>query len=125
MHDIFKGIVWVGTRTDRFDQCCEFYEQKLGLPPIHQETGFRAYDLPNGDRIELFSEDYVGQEHFTTGPVVGFLVDDIDGARRDLEQLGIEFIGPVHGNRRKWSHFRGPDGNVYEITAKPNPEIVL
>jgi catechol 2,3-dioxygenase-like lactoylglutathione lyase family enzyme len=119
MKEIFKGVVWVGVRTSRFRETCEFYEKGLGLPALYEETGFRAYDLSNGDRIELFSEDYAGQEHFDTGPVVGFLVEDIVDARAELEKLGIEFIGPIHGNRRKWSHFRGPDGNVYEITARP------
>jgi len=57
-------------------------------------------------------------EHFTTGPVAGFLVEDVEGARAELEKAGISFIGPVHryDEHSAWSHFVGPDGNVYEIT---------
>ena len=121
MNDIFKAMVWGGVRTEKFDEMASFYENQLGLPAIYKEDGFRAYDLPNGDRLELFSIDYDNgsHNHFDTGPVIGFLVDDIVDARQKLEAMGIEFIGPIHGNRRKWSHFRGPDGNLYEITARP------
>jgi hypothetical protein len=31
----------------------------------------------------------------STGPVLGFLVDDVETARKRLEAEGIEFIGPV------------------------------
>jgi len=39
-------------------------------------------------------------------------------ARADLEAAGISFLGSVHesANGGAWSHFRGPDGNVYEVT---------
>lgn len=32
---------------------------------------------------------------------------------------GIEFIGPVQRDADAiWNHFRGPDGNVYEIMER-------
>jgi hypothetical protein len=62
-------------------------------------------------------------EHFITGPVAGFLVDDVREARADLEEACIDFIGPVHkADGGYWSHFTGPDGNVYEITAPSHPQ---
>ena len=39
-----------------------------------------------------------------------------------LEAEGIEFIGTIHEwepTGEAWSHFRAPDGNVYEITQPP------
>jgi hypothetical protein len=45
---------------------------------------------------------------FSKGPVVGFLVDDVETARMTLEAGGIEFIGPVHEwepTGEAWSHF--------------------
>jgi hypothetical protein len=36
-----------------------------------------------------------------------------------MEAKGIRFIGEVHkGVSSAWSHFYGPDGHVYEITAR-------
>ena len=114
----FKGIVWLGVRTKKFKELCVWYEKILGLRIVHKEKGFRAYDLLNGDRIELFSERYRSHQHFKTGPVVGFLVDDIEQAKAEMESRGIKFIGPIHGNKSKWAHFKGPDGNIYEITVR-------
>ena len=56
------------------------------------------------------------------GRVAGFLVEDVESARGVLEAEGIEFIAPVHEwepTGEAWSHFRAPDGNVYEITYVP------
>ncbi len=113
-----KGIVYVGVRTDKFDELNRFYKDVLGLTPDHYESGFSTYILPNGDKIEIYGSDdphSPAHDHFTTGPVVGFEVDDIEGSRKDLESRGIEFIGPIYGDNSRWSHFRGPDGNIYEI----------
>ena len=117
----FKGIVWLGVRTKKFDELLDFYQNKMGLPVIHEAPGFCALDLPSGDRIEIFSEDYKSDDgndykHFSTGPVVGFLVDNIEEAKAEMEAEGIEFIGPVgEGRKSKWAHFRGVDGNTYEL----------
>jgi len=117
----FKGLVWLGVRTNKFEELLDFYKNKMGLPVMHEAEGFRAFDLPNGDRIEIFSEQYISEDgndyrHFSTGPVAGFLVDDIEEAKAEMELEGIEFIGPItEGSRSKWAHFRGIDGNTYEL----------
>jgi catechol 2,3-dioxygenase-like lactoylglutathione lyase family enzyme len=116
----FKGLVWLGVRTKKFDELVDFYQNKMGLPVVHEAPGFCALDLPNGDRIEVFAEDYTADgndyQHFASGPVVGFLVDDIDEAKKEMEAEGIEFMGPVgEGGNSKWVHFKGVDGNTYEL----------
>jgi hypothetical protein len=47
-----KGIVWLGTHTDRFDQMTDFYRDLLGLSQSHLEPGFAVFDLPNGDVVK-------------------------------------------------------------------------
>src|SRR3989338_4180869 len=114
----FKGIVWLGIRTNRFNKLSNFYKNILKLPLIHKEIGFEAFDLPNGNRIEIFSTNYNSNKHFETSPVVGFSFDNIVKTRNQIERKGIKFIGPIRGNKTKWSHFKGPDGNIYEITNR-------
>ncbi len=116
----FKGISWLGVKTAKFIELCNFYENLLNLPTAHSEPGFRAYNLPNGDRIEVFADNDESHKHFSTGPVVGFLVDNIETTRVEMEAAGIEFLSPIKGKagKSRWSHFRGPDGNVYEITER-------
>ena len=117
----FKGIVWLGVRTKKFNELVDFYQNKMGLTVTHEAPGFTALDLPNGDRLEIFSEDYKSTHgndynHFSTGPVAGFLVDDINQAKTEMEAEGILFMGTIsEGNRSKWVHFKGVDDNIYEL----------
>jgi hypothetical protein len=120
-----KGIVWLGTRTERFQQMTDFCSDLLGLRQTLLEPGFAVYQLPNGDLFEVFGPDQP-ENKFMTHPVAGFLVDDIVVARRELEAQGIEFLGPIEGQEDdyKWTHFRAPDGFVYELTySSAHPSI--
>jgi predicted enzyme related to lactoylglutathione lyase len=117
-----KGIVYMGVKTDKFEELCKFFGDTLGLSPDHFESGFATYIMPNGDKVEIYgSNDPYSPHHdqFTTGPVPGFEVDDIEAMRKKLEAKGIEFVGPIYGTNSRWSHFRGPDGNMYEIKQRP------
>ena len=118
-----NGLVWLGTRTHNFDDTVRFFGDTLGLQAVHEEPDFAVFRLPNGDKVEVFGPGDGEHEHFDTGPVAGFLVDDVKAARVDLESAGISSIGPVYeaDDGGSWSHFRGPDGNVYEITTPAIP----
>jgi catechol 2,3-dioxygenase-like lactoylglutathione lyase family enzyme len=113
-----KGIVWLGTRTERFDEMREFFREITGVPP-RDDPGLAVFDLASGDRIEVL--DTAVGESYMVAPVVGFLVDDVAAARAELESRGVEFIGPIRtGAGSSWSHFRAPDGHVYELTTLPS-----
>jgi catechol 2,3-dioxygenase-like lactoylglutathione lyase family enzyme len=120
-----KGIAWLGTRTANFDAMVKMYKNLMGLDIAHQEPGFAVLRLPNGDKVEVFGDDSAYNTFFTA-PVAGFLVDDIASARAEMEAQGIEFIGPIEtaedGNA--WSHFRAPDGFIYELTYTPDHPLL-
>ncbi|HEY3140885.1 MAG TPA: VOC family protein [Acidimicrobiales bacterium] len=69
----------------------------------------------------MYSAGSPHNRHFTTGPVAGFLVDDVEAATAELVAAGVEVVqAPMHwpdGNA--WVHFRAPDGNLYELTQDP------
>ncbi len=113
-----EGLVWLGTRTPQFEATVRFFGDTMGLSVEHEEPDFAVLRLPDGGKVEVFGPGDHDHEHFTTGPVAGFLVEDVEEARAELEDAGISFIGPVHHHDENsaWSHFVGPDGNVYEIT---------
>ncbi len=115
-----KGLAWLGTRTREFEDTTRFFRDTLGLRVEHEEPDFVIFRLPNGDSVEVFGPSDQDHKHFQTGPVVGFLVDDVEEARARLEAAGISLIGPVHRSEdgSTWSHFVGPDGNVYELTGE-------
>jgi len=120
-----KGIVWLGTRTDRFEQMTAFCRDLLGLSQRVSEPGFAVFDMPDGDLFEVFGSEQ-SMNTFMEHPVAGFLVDDIEAARAEMEASGIEFLGPIQGNTDdyRWAHFRAPDGFVYELTySTAHPSI--
>ena len=113
-----KRLSWLGIRTERFDEMTAFLERALGLRKEIAEPGRAMFRLPTGDPIDVFAAEDERYLHFTTGPVVGFLVDDVDAASAELEATGVE-IGPVQrGDGFAWAHFRAPDGNLYELQGK-------
>lgn len=121
MKQLFKGLIWGGVRTEKFDELCNFYEQTLQLPVAYEQPGFKMFTLPNGDWIDVFSTEEQYHQHFTTGPAFGFEVDDIEETKQELEKNGITFIGSIQSDKKtgtSWAHFKGVDGNMYEITSR-------
>ena len=126
-----KRIGWLGTRTAQFDETARFFGEVLGLVPIHSEPNFAMFGLPSGSRdyVEVFGSAKVSgfeAEHYTTGPVPGFLVEDLDAARAELAAAGVELLGDITWARSRpgygWFHFRAPDGNLYAM-LQGSPEI--
>jgi catechol 2,3-dioxygenase-like lactoylglutathione lyase family enzyme len=114
-------LAWVGTRTDNAEPTVQFFLDVLGLRLGLEHEGFWMLQLPDGSKVEVFGPETPANRHFTTGPVVGFLVDDVFSATAELRSAGIEILHDPevddHGNA--WVHFRAPDGNVYEFTQDP------
>jgi predicted enzyme related to lactoylglutathione lyase len=114
-----QRLGWLGIRTDRFDAVVSFLEGTLGLRKAIDQPGRAMFELPNGDPVDVFDASDPRYEHFTTGPVVGFVVDDVEAAREELVAAGVADVGPVmRGDGFVWAHFRGPDGNLYELQGR-------
>jgi catechol 2,3-dioxygenase-like lactoylglutathione lyase family enzyme len=122
------GIVWAGTRTERFEETLSFFRDVLGVPLERVGPGFAWGKLPDTSQLEVFGPDH--HSEFTTGPVPEFLVDDLQAAIDDLRAAGVELLGETHAPTAAgddgWVHFRAPDGNVWGLTtgasyARPAP----
>jgi catechol 2,3-dioxygenase-like lactoylglutathione lyase family enzyme len=114
-------LAWVGTRTQNADPTVAFFRDVLGLRLELDEPDFWMMKLPDGSKVEVFGPGSDVNRHFTTGPVAGFLVDDVQSATEELRSADVEVLfGPVTGPGGKaWVHFRAPDGNIYEFTQDP------
>ena len=117
-----RGIVWMGVQTERFDEMVAFMRTLIGASPPREKPGFALWSLANGDLIEVYAEG--GKPPFGAAPVIGFMVEDFEASRRDLEALGAEIVGGYGPNEDgyKTIHFRAPDGNIYEIVHDPAHE---
>jgi predicted enzyme related to lactoylglutathione lyase len=113
-----KRIGWAGTRTSEYPAMVAFLQAVLGLTTSQEGSDFAAFQLPEGGTFEVFGPRDQDHAHFSTGPVVGFVVDDLTAAVRELEVAGVELLGgQVDERGGGWRHFRAPDGNVYELTS--------
>jgi catechol 2,3-dioxygenase-like lactoylglutathione lyase family enzyme len=114
-------LAWVGTRTDNPEPTVAFFHEVLDLPLELRRPGFWMLKLPDGGTVEIFGPDSPVNRHFTTGPVAGFLVDDVHSAAAELRSAGVEILleSEVDDSGNAWVHFRAPDGNVYELTQDP------
>jgi len=114
-----RGIVWLGVQTDRFDEMATLLRALTGVAPPVEEPALNLWRLPNGDLIELFADGT--KPTFGAAPVVGFLVDDLEASRRDIEAAGATIVGGYGPNDDGYQsiHFRAPDGNVYELVHDP------
>ena len=114
-------LAWVGTRTDNAEPTVAFFREVLDLPLELERPGFWMLKLPDGSKLEIFGPDNPINRHFTTGPVAGFLVDDVHGAAAELRSAGVEILleSEVDDSGNAWVHFRAPDGNIYELTQDP------
>lgn len=107
----------LGVSTEKYDEMIAMLSGALGLKKVSAEEEFSAFETEDGDIVEVFRKGSPGA-HQVSSPVAGFLVDDMDAAVSRLKSSGMEMIGPLHTGKggHRWQAFRGPDGNVYEIT---------
>jgi predicted enzyme related to lactoylglutathione lyase len=111
-------IGWVGTRTEHAEAMADFFGRVLGLSFRYRDQGTWIYQLPDRSKAEVFGPSE--NTHFTTGPVVEFLVEDVGAAVEELRAAAVRIVsGPVYWGGEDgvaWVHFRAPDGNIYGIT---------
>jgi catechol 2,3-dioxygenase-like lactoylglutathione lyase family enzyme len=114
-------LAWVGTRTDNAEPTVVFFRDVLDLRLELDRPGFWVLKLPDNSKVEVFGPESEINRHFTTGPVAGFLVDDVQAATSELRSAGVEilFESGVDDSGNAWVHFRAPDGNLYELTQDP------
>jgi catechol 2,3-dioxygenase-like lactoylglutathione lyase family enzyme len=115
------GYTWAGVRTADMQSATRFFADVLGFSRVHEGDGLSQFEMPSGQLFEVFGpESRYYRLH--TCPVLGFQVEDVRAARKELESRGVEFITAVDGDESEaWTYFRGPDGYLYELwhTARP------
>jgi catechol 2,3-dioxygenase-like lactoylglutathione lyase family enzyme len=126
-----QRICFLSTRTANFDATAIFFRDVLGLDNAHTELGWSIFRLPTGkgEYAKVYGPEKQNADLFPAeiqdGLLVAFAVDDLVGAREELESADVELIGDIvwaadlfddpemagYG----WFFFRGPDGNIYAM----------
>jgi catechol 2,3-dioxygenase-like lactoylglutathione lyase family enzyme len=117
-----KALTWMGAKTTRFNEMVRFYQDILKLQPEFLEEALAFYRLPNGDILELFGPGGPYSDLPEGTVMYGLAVDDIEQARQELIDAGLELVGPLERNEKDhsaWQYFRAPDGSLCELCSEP------
>jgi catechol 2,3-dioxygenase-like lactoylglutathione lyase family enzyme len=111
-----RGIGFIGSHTQAHGEMGSFLEDVLGLSPITIDgIGAELFATSNGD---VFAVAPPHEEDDASERTVGFLVDDLDGAIAELHAAGVETDGINENARWRYTHFRAPDGKLYELVEE-------
>lgn len=111
-----SGIGFIGFRTDRFDAMVALFRDRIGLAVIHEGSGATWFRLGTDAELHVYADTDADHAFFTTGPVVGLQVADVDATRATLEADGLRMLTDVERtDTAAWCHVEAPDGTVLEI----------
>ena len=111
-----SGVGFVGIRTSRFDAMVAMFRDRIGLAVVHEAPGVCWFRLGEDAELHVYAETDRDHAFFTTGPVVGLRVDDVDATRAALDADGLELLTEIERTETAaWCHVRAPDGTVFEI----------
>jgi catechol 2,3-dioxygenase-like lactoylglutathione lyase family enzyme len=101
----------------------KFYEEQLGLKPVHEEAGEVVVYESGHSHINVYRSDFAGTNQATA---LTWEVGDVDAEVRELKNKGVTFEhydmpdttleGDVHVSgdaRLAW--FKDPDGNILAL----------
>jgi glyoxylase I family protein len=92
-----------------------FLQDVLGLTPITVDgVGADLFALANGDVFGVASPSEDGIAERT----IGLIVTDLDAAANELHAAGVETDGISENARWRYTHFRAPDGRLYELVEE-------
>jgi hypothetical protein len=118
-----EGVGFIGFRTDRFDEMVALFRDLIGLSILREAPGATWFRLGTDAELHVYADSDADHAFFTTGPVVGLRVEDVDATRSRLVADGLEMLTEIERTAdAAWSHFRAPDGTVLEIIG-PNRAI--
>ena len=109
------GLVFAGTATQERAAMTAFLSETLGLERV-EVAGAEAdmFALPDGSHFAVANPRGMGE----TSRSLGFCVADLDDAIATLTAAGVE-TGEIAENAiGRYTHFRAPDGKLYELVEK-------
>lgn len=99
------AVVWAGTPRDGREVAAEI---------LRGIEGDRA--VPG--ELLVIGPEHRNHDHHVGGTIPELIVDDLDGAIRELAATGVEIVAaPRDGAARTWVHARARDGRMFGLTT--------
>ncbi len=122
------GIGGVFFKSDDPERLQQWYAKWLGFP-VDPQSGvmFRPEQMPE-NAVTVWNAFPSGTDYFAPSDqdyMFNLVVDDLDGALRQVEEGGAKLVGTVEDyDYGRFGWFMDPDGNKVELwePAKNNPQ---
>jgi len=111
---------WIGVVSENLGEQRRFYREVLGFAEVNSGDDWVHFDLGNGNLLELVQRSESPQ-YDRVRYQVGYAVEDIESARDELIQRGVERVTAIEGDAAaggRWCYFRDPEGNIFEIKER-------
>ncbi len=123
--EIVTGVDFVPLSTHDIAAAAEFYGKILGLPRAvyYPERNFAEFETGNLT-LSLINGEAMGIGHHVNRNAIALHVDDVEAARRTLEERGVEFQGEVLDTGVcHMAFFNDPDGNALMLHHRYAPRV--
>jgi predicted enzyme related to lactoylglutathione lyase len=123
--EIVTGVDFVPIPTRDIEAAAEFYGKTLGLPRAvyYPERSFAEFETGNLT-LSLINGEAVGIGHHLNRNAIALHVDDVEAARRTLEERGVEFHGEILDTGVcHMAFFNDPDGNALMLHHRYAPRV--
>ena len=120
---LITGVDFAGIPTKDVATAAEFYGSVLGLrrSAYRPERGFAEFETGNLT-LSIWNPEMMGIEHHRSPNPIALHVDDVEAARRTLEERGVEFQGDiVDTGVCHMAFFFDPDGNSFMLHHRYAP----
>ena len=121
---LVTGTDFVTIATRDYDAAAEFYGDVVGLPFAKRWGQMPAGEFETGTlTIAVMQSDAFGIEFQANNHPIALHVDDVEGARAELESRGVEFKGDIlDSGVCHQAFFSDPDGNVLGLHHRYAPQ---
>ena len=120
---LVTGVDFVPFSTTDLDKAIDFYGAKLGLPmSVHiPERNYAEFETGNVT-LSIVDGERMGIGHNVNRTAMALHVDDVEGARVELEQRGVQFHGDtLDTGVCHMAFFEDPDGNALMLHHRYAP----
>jgi predicted enzyme related to lactoylglutathione lyase len=118
------GVDFICVPTQDYERAEAFYGDVLGLERSKQWGSMPAREFETGSlTIAVMQSDAFGIEFAHHSHPIALHVDDVEAARKELEEKGVAFAADtMDSGVCHMAHFRDPDGNALMLHHRYAPK---
>ena len=122
---LVTGVDFVPFSTQDLERAMDFYGAKLGLPRsvYVPERNYAEFETGNVT-LSIVDGERMGIGHNVNHTAMALHVDDVEAARAQLEQRGVQFQGDILDTGVcHMAFFADPDGNALMLHHRYAPRV--